>query len=465
MRVASSDAKLAWSYVGATPSDPNSPPAEPADPAPNSLVIEARYPGAMGNQMLVTLGFKVGPDLGTTKPAFQPTDVLAGFKEDGTFDWLVPNPSNLSQLATTTDGATYTAATLSSYKRVSVVVIDVSVDAAGSSGRSQRLFGQADCGINPDHPSALTTIFAAVPPDRRTELYVPLAMTYSGNWYLALFGTDTRATAALTAGYQTNATSPQWTAPVYVQLSQGSDGARPADYSGDQGSAGALGKSGLASLEDLQDISIVCAPGSTFGYLKNATWAPNALNIQGQLLTHCESMKYRVAVLDSPDGAITGDMVSYRQVLPASAYGALYYPWVTIMDPVSGAELAIPPSGLLAGIYARSDAHYGVAKAPANEPVNLAIGLETLVNKAQQELLNPQGINCIRFFPGRGYLVWGARTIALISAMSASSQWMPPVLNFAFPPRTSIAVLTGMQEYTIGAAAAARSLYHAASEK
>jgi phage tail sheath protein FI len=91
---------------------------------------------------------------------------------------------------------------------------------------------------------------------------------------------------------------------------------------------------------------------------------------------------------------------------------AFYYPWVQILDPISNQEIYLPPSGFIAGIYARNDIEIGVHKAPANEVVRGAIGLETLLNKAQQDVLNPLGINCIRFFEGRGIRVWGARTIS-----------------------------------------------------
>ena len=90
----------------------------------------------------------------------------------------------------------------------------------------------------------------------------------------------------------------------------------------------------------------------------------------------------------------------------------MYYPWITILDPVTGDEINLPPSGALCGIYARNDVQHGVHKAPANEVIRTAIGLERMLNKAQQDVLNPVGINCLRYFPNRGYRVWGARTIS-----------------------------------------------------
>ena len=81
-------------------------------------------------------------------------------------------------------------------------------------------------------------------------------------------------------------------------------------------------------------------------------------------------------------------------------------------DPQGDGRLNLPPSGFMAGIYARNDVEHAVFKAPANEIVRLAIDFELRLNKAQQELLNPQGVNCMRYFPGRGFRVWGARTIS-----------------------------------------------------
>jgi hypothetical protein len=95
-----------------------------------------------------------------------------------------------------------------------------------------------------------------------------------------------------------------------------------------------------------------------------------------------------------------------------SSHAALYYPWVRAMDPVTDREIDLPPSGFVAGIYARNDVERGVHKAPANEVVRGAIGFEIMLTKAQQDVLNPEGINALRWFEGRGYRVWGARTVS-----------------------------------------------------
>ena len=82
------------------------------------------------------------------------------------------------------------------------------------------------------------------------------------------------------------------------------------------------------------------------------------------------------------------------------------------MDSITNKEIVNPPSGHICGIYARTDTERGVHKAPANEVIRLATGFETGVTKKQQEVLNPEGINCLRSFRGRGHRVWGARTIS-----------------------------------------------------
>lgn len=192
-------------------------------------------------------------------------------------------------------------------------------------------------------------------------------------------------------------------------LTGGSDGGEPEpiryEGSGDDRSPV---KSGLKALEDLEEISIIAAPGYSHGW---STRRDDILAISQNLISHCERMRYRVAVLDSPDNLSLSEVREYRALLDTTR-AAVYYPWVRINDPISEQDLGLPPSGFMAGIYARSDVEIGVHKAPANEVVRGAIGMEVLINKAQQDVLNPLGINCIRFFEGRGIRVWGARTVS-----------------------------------------------------
>jgi hypothetical protein len=125
-------------------------------------------------------------------------------------------------------------------------------------------------------------------------------------------------------------------------------------------------------------------------------------------------MKYRFAILDAPPGMNPQKIAEWRKDTAGydSKFGALYYPWISVPDPINGGLMLAPPSGHLAGIFARTDSQRGVHKAPANEVVMGAIGLEMNVTKAEQDGLNPIGVNCIRAFPGRGIRVWGARTLS-----------------------------------------------------
>ena len=191
-----------------------------------------------------------------------------------------------------------------------------------------------------------------------------------------------------------------------VTLSGGSDGLEPI-----QGDANTVGtyEAALQELERLEDISIVAAPGhSAYSEYQG---------IQSALIAHAERRKaYRIAVLDTPSDQLVSGARTERGRID-SKYAAMYYPWVTIANPLARPgdesiprEIKLPPSGFVCGIYARNDIERGVFKAPANEVVRSALRFETDINFAEQEVLNPIGVNCLRFFTGRGYRVWGART-------------------------------------------------------
>jgi phage tail sheath protein FI len=164
-------------------------------------------------------------------------------------------------------------------------------------------------------------------------------------------------------------------------------------------------------LRGLEDISIVAAPGhSSFA-------TTNYRAIQRALISHVSLPRaYRIAVLDTPPNLLPGEAREERAQID-STRAAIYYPWVTVANPLARPgredipkELNLPPSGFICGIYARNDVEQTVAKAPANEVVRGALRFESDVNFAQNQLLNPNGVNCLRYFPGRGFRVWGART-------------------------------------------------------
>ncbi|WP_296616581.1 phage tail sheath subtilisin-like domain-containing protein [Sphingomonas sp.] len=205
-------------------------------------------------------------------------------------------------------------------------------------------------------------------------------------------------------------TKPDIVMDAAFYLTGGNDGVIPrqAAYEGEEDPT-TNRKSGLVAFEDIEDISIVAAPGSTFV-------DTDAQAVANVLIAHAQNMRYRIAVLDSIKGQSIADTRAYRAKFDSS-YSAFYYPWVRIVDPETGQENHYPPSGFVSGIYARNDINRAVYKAPANEVVTLALGFEKQINKAQQEVLNPEGVNCFRYFEGRGMRLWGART------MSSDPEW------------------------------------------
>jgi uncharacterized protein len=170
---------------------------------------------------------------------------------------------------------------------------------------------------------------------------------------------------------------------------------------------------GLAALGEIDDIAIVALPdGGTYPTLLESQQAADAV------IGHAERLRYRIAVVDAPEGSSITEIRQFRSRLD-SKYAALYHPWVEILDPLQrpsqGAppsRMMLPPSGFVTGIYARSDIERGVHKAPANEVVRGLTRFEANINKARQDVLNPEGINALRFFEGRGNRVWGARTVS-----------------------------------------------------
>jgi len=144
------------------------------------------------------------------------------------------------------------------------------------------------------------------------------------------------------------------------------------------------------------------------------------LGAQKQLIDFCEASHNKMAILDTPPGLNATRALEWRARLARdSAFGALYYPNVVISNPLArpGAtngelSLTVPASGHVAGVWARTDAARGVWKAPANEALRGIVRLESEVTNGEQDLLNPDGVNCIRSFGSYGTKIWGARTLA-----------------------------------------------------
>ena len=171
------------------------------------------------------------------------------------------------------------------------------------------------------------------------------------------------------------------------------------DYRGDPIAGVRPAPQGLAALEldAYRDVALVYAPNVS-------------TDIANAIVSHCERLRFRFAVIDSDKGQDPGAL-NPRNTITDSSYAGFYYPWLITADPRTGARKLIPPGGSVLGVYARTDTERGVFKAPANEIVRGALALENEINDQMQDSLNPKGVNVIRSFPGRGIRVWGARTI------------------------------------------------------
>ena len=159
-------------------------------------------------------------------------------------------------------------------------------------------------------------------------------------------------------------------------------------------------RTGLQAFLENGNVSIMAIPGVTLP------------EVQSALIAFCENKKSCFAILDIPmELTKTNDVANFRDMYD-STYAAMYHPWLQMYDTGSKHAAYFPPSGAMAGIYARSDNERGVHKAPANEVVRGCTGLSCSYNTGEQDILNPLGVNLIRAFPGRGIRVWGARTIS-----------------------------------------------------
>lgn len=187
---------------------------------------------------------------------------------------------------------------------------------------------------------------------------------------------------------------------VKVTLSGGANGTAAAltdaDFIGKDEGPGS--RTGIQAFLDNTDVNIIAVPGVT------------SPDVQLSLVSHCEKLASRFAVLDIPMTAKTvPDILQHRDIVD-SDYCAMYHPWIKVFDPLDKKDTFIPPSGSVMGIFARSDSNRGVHKAPANEVLANCTGLYANYNVIEQDLLNPKGVNLIRKFPGAGIRVWGART-------------------------------------------------------
>lgn len=422
-------------YDALDPKDEDSGKASFVIGSPELATLRARFPGLAGG-MRVTFAVKASPNLlvgsGITAQvrAIRENDVV--FITNGPV--FSPPVEGFYDVVRDTNGelvfddeatGTISASSLSPGSRVHLISISVRVRRPGQFDIEEQI---SDFAPHPKARNSLTDYFNREPSSRRRALSVPFAiettLTSGARLAEALLGDNVQealvrrlATDDELTGFSPDLTRPR---PEDLEhacpLSGGSDGHLPTANSF-KGSDTGLQKTGLETFADIDEISIVAAPGYSFKstvFLDDSGNSLRATQIAQNLITHVERMRYRVAVLDAPNDQLVSEVRNFRGQLD-SKHAALYYPWVRILDPLDPdgrREIHLPPSGFVTGIYARNDNERGVFKAPANEVVRGSIGFEFLLNKAQQDVLNPEGVNCFRFFEGRGFRLWGARTIS-----------------------------------------------------
>ncbi len=195
---------------------------------------------------------------------------------------------------------------------------------------------------------------------------------------------------------------------------------RDSDFAGGESARAGIG--GLAIADDVTMVAVpdlITAAQGKDGTVDLDMWKA----VQISLIGHCEGQANRMAILDPPPGLDAQQMRDWRSDVAGydSMFAAMYYPWIKVANPAAtngDRIISIPPCGHMAGVWARTDETRGVWKAPANEVIRGALDVDLALTKAEQGLLNPIGVNCIRPFGVRGIRVWGART------MSSNPSWI-----------------------------------------
>ena len=420
----------------------------------SNVVVAARFPGALLNGQTVTVALIATRVSNFSNLANLPAGTLLGepaaaggsptFFSNGAGGTFMSNASTPVSLT----GANFPE---------KLYILTAQVTAPGAAGQQMVYSG---LGFDSHHPKYIGNVLGVDPPRPidalQNQVYFDIgsSLDTSFNIFNALFPNwvdpslapgSWKASTAFTAGQAildpngnvqcvttagtSGASAPSWNATpgqtttdstaVWTNLGPAVQAAK---FTLGQGTGSIAGNDGgepmaanyasaLQYFQALEDIAIVATPGATI--------YTDSTNIMiGSLLPHVQAQRaYRVAILEAGPNLLDSDYENVRSQIDSS-YAALYVPWVYTPNPlaVAGssapAQIMVPPSGFMAGIYARNDTEHSVAKAPANEVLVGAVDLERHINFAEQSLLNPLGINCLRFFPDRGYRVWGARTVS-----------------------------------------------------
>jgi len=175
---------------------------------------------------------------------------------------------------------------------------------------------------------------------------------------------------------------------------------------------------GLGALESRDDISLICVPDAAWLYsqagISESAREKAVFAVHEAMVNQAERFSGRFAVLDVPNGLDGIKILSWAKRFDSSC-AAAYFPYIDIVDPKDSTgvkTVRIPPSGAICGSIAVTDSEKGIFHAPANTLLHGAIGLANRIEDSEYEMLYPAGINLLKYFPGRGIKVWGARTLS-----------------------------------------------------
>jgi phage tail sheath protein FI len=296
---------------------------------------------------------------------------------------------------------------------------DLQVRAVGAGDWGNRIFVRIDRGTLAGR--RITVLYCRTPPPARpvdpgnadrTEEFDNLTVDPLGEDYMVeVINSRSRL---ITVDWSNPGIDPSEPAVgAYAPLTGGGDGEAgltAEDFAGEPAAPPDL-RTGLAALGDIDGISLLCNPD----HVHPARTGAQGERMMNDLITHCERLRYRFAILQIEGGQ--GDVQAIR-VPGDTSRAAVYHPWVRVADPMTRGTVLVPSVGHVAGIYARTDTERGVHRVPANTVVRGLVGneqpLEYIINRDQQDLLNPLGINVLRDFRAdrRGVRVWGARTMS-----------------------------------------------------
>ncbi|MBG0737922.1 phage tail sheath family protein [Paeniglutamicibacter antarcticus] len=400
------------------------PPVPPAPAAPPAAVWRARWPGIAGNEFSIKVSLQRSKNvlIGAAPAAAPGAPAKPGVLQGLGLDAVIEMYAGDAKIPPGTDPKTGkpNAPTAGNLRIV------------GSDGKGNQTLIDPATGAPTPVPSAGAlashlTVTVTVSWGRRIDVYpgLELGTTHPRSIAKVLQAADpTDESSLVWLDLSSAPPSPADLLTALLTLNQptylagGTEGVALSadDVKGEKADPDDVNKAatGLEALLEVEDIAIVASPNavsfSSEGERKTAV---------DDLIAHCEAPHaYRIGIIDPPENQSLSEVRTFRSQFD-STYAALYYPWLEIVDPTvkvdpsaAPARLALPPSGFTAGIYARTDVQRGVHKAPANEVI---LGITKFVQNVtydRQAVLNPEGINALRFFEGRANRVWGARTVS-----------------------------------------------------